>query len=328
MLMRRGQIIFRKKQVLLIILFCIFLFSSILDARTYRKRRRVKPSNPTDILNKAIADNDKDVAGSYVEGRLNRKRKTRRYKRKSRHYKRKSKRYKKKKSSKKKHSVTKKISSDSTATAPLTIPVVPAISDEMKLQTSLLALGYYHGTIDGEVNSFETRKAIKTMNQAFGNGDTLFLDTQSKETLIYLADLYEFKKNLILNDTGENSRNIKLQTALKVLGFYHDEIDGLVGPGTRNSILQYKKANNMNKNDTLDFQEEHQLASKAADMTRQYIEEAKEGLIRDRSKPEKKKSMKENTNHTIKKEKDTHDIPISKKIQRPKSDIGLSDLFE
>ena len=203
-----------------------------------------------------------------------------------------------------------------------------SVSDEMKLQTSLLGLGYYHGVIDGEINNFETRKAIKAMNQAFGKGDILFLDDQAKKMLIYLADIYGFKQNLTSNDTSEDSKNIKLQTALKVLGFYHGEIDGLVGSETRSSILQYKEANNMNKDDKLDVEEGHQLVSKAIDKNRQYIEEAKEGLKRNQSKPEKIKSMENNNTYTVKKDINTHSKPVPEKIQKPQSDIGMSDSFE
>ena len=75
----------------------------------------------------------------------------------------------------------------------------------------------------------------------------------------------------------------------------------------------------MSYNDALDFREEHQLFSKATDKTHQYIGEAKEELTRDQSKPKEKKSTKD---------KDAHDVPLSEKIQKPKSDLGLSDLFE
>ena len=299
------------------ILFCLFLFSSMLDARTYKKRRTVKPRNSTDFLNKALKDNNDQYGFDILQSK--KKRKTRRYKR----------RYKKKrKSSRKKRSTTKKTSSSVADAVVLPAAEVAAVSDEMKLQKSLMALGYYHGAIDGEVNNFETRTAIKTMNQAFGNGNTLFLNTQVKEMLIYLADLYKFDKNLTSNDTNEESKNIKLQTALKVLGFYHDEIDGLMGPGSRGSILQYKEANNLNKDDKLDFEEEYQLVSKATDVNHQHIEEAKEGLSTTASNQSKPEKIKGDNSQVAKKDENVQGVPVAEKIQKPKSNIGLSDSFE
>ena len=118
--------------------------------------------------------------------------------------------------------------------------VAPQKSDEMKIQKALSSLGFYRGAIDGEVNSFETRSAIKEMNKAYEISDNASLKTEAKDALIFLGTLFEFDRNLISSGTDKRTKGKKIQTALKIHGFYFTKIDGLVGSGTRNSIAQYK----------------------------------------------------------------------------------------
>lgn len=141
--------------------------------------------------------------------------------------------------------------------------VAPVMTVEKKIQKSLTALGFYQGAIDGEVNSYETRSAIKAMNNAYEMGDTSSLTPKAKDALIYLGDLFAFDRVLISKDNTKRAKGKKIQTALKIHGFYHSKVDGAVGPGTRRSISEYKMAKNLSAGDRLDFEEEYQLISSA-----------------------------------------------------------------
>jgi len=141
--------------------------------------------------------------------------------------------------------------------------VAPVMTSGMKIQKSLTALGFYHGKIDGEVNSYETRSAIKAMNNAYEIGDTASLSPKAKDALIYLGDLFTFDRALISKSNTRRAKGKKIQTALKIHGFYHTRIDGAVGPGTRRSISEYKAAKGLSYGNRLDFEEEYQLVSSA-----------------------------------------------------------------
>lgn len=151
--------------------------------------------------------------------------------------------------------------------------VAPQKSDEMKIQKALASLGFYRGRIDGEVNSFETRSAIKEMNIAYEISDNASLKPEAKDSLIFLGTLFEFDRNLINRGTDKRSKGKKIQTALKIHGFYFTKIDGVVGSGTRNSIAQYKAAKGLSAGSSLDFEEEYQLISSAKQMNDKNIED-------------------------------------------------------
>ncbi len=151
--------------------------------------------------------------------------------------------------------------------------VAPVMTSEKKLQKALTALGFYHGAIDGEVNSYETRSAIKAMNSAYEMGDTASLSPKAKDALIYLGDLFAFDRALISKDNSKRGKGKKIQTALKIHGFYHTKIDGVVGPGTRRSIAEYKAAKGLSYGDRLDFEEEYRLISSAKAINDKNIEE-------------------------------------------------------
>ena len=150
---------------------------------------------------------------------------------------------------------------------------VPVITTEKKLQKALVALGFYHGNIDGEVNSYETRSAIKAMNSAYELGDTGSLSPKAKDALIYLGDLFAFDRVLISKKNDKRSKGRKIQTALKIHGFYHDKVDGAVGAGTRRVIAEYKMAKGLSAGNRLDFEEEYQLISSAKKMNDRNIDE-------------------------------------------------------
>jgi len=151
--------------------------------------------------------------------------------------------------------------------------VAPVMTSTMKIQKSLTALGFYHGRIDGEVNSYETRSAIKAMNNAYEIGDTASLSPRAKDALIYLGDLFAFDRVLISKDNSKRAKGKKIQTALKIHGFYHTKVDGAVGPGTRRAISEYKAAKGLSYGNRLDFEEEYQLISSAKKINDRNIDE-------------------------------------------------------
>ncbi len=134
----------------------------------------------------------------------------------------------------------------------------PVMTPEKKIQKALAALGFYKGSIDGEINTYETRSAIKAMNNAYERGNTATLDPKAKETLIYLGDLFILDRYLAASGNDKITKNKRLQAALKVLGVYHDKIDGAVGPATRRAIEEYTGGSS-----TLDFESEYRLIESA-----------------------------------------------------------------
>lgn len=141
--------------------------------------------------------------------------------------------------------------------------VVQKNTPEMKIQRALTSLGFYHGKIDGEINSYETRSAIKELNRTYEIGNTASLKPETRDALIYLGTLFEFDRNLIARGTDKRTKGRKIQTALKIHGFYFSKIDGAVGPGTRKAIAEYKAANGLSYGSALDYEEEYQLVSSA-----------------------------------------------------------------
>jgi len=157
------------------------------------------------------------------------------------------------------------------------------VTSEMKIQKSLTALGFYHGKIDGQVNSYETRSAIKAMNNAYEIGDTASLSPKAKDALIYLGDLFILDRYLISKDNRKRAKNKKIQAALKIHGFYHSKIDGSIGSGSRRSIADYKAAKGLSYGNRLDFEEEYQLISSAKRINDKNIDDTVSSLKENRS---------------------------------------------
>lgn len=151
--------------------------------------------------------------------------------------------------------------------------VAPQNTSEMKIQKALTSLGFYRGRIDGEINSFETRSAIKEMNIAYEIGHTASLNPEAKDALVFLGTLFEFDRYLIARGTDRRTKGKKIQTALKIHGFYFTKIDGAVGPGTRKAIGEYKASKGLSYGTSLDFEEEYQLVSSAKEINDRSIEE-------------------------------------------------------
>ncbi len=139
----------------------------------------------------------------------------------------------------------------------------PVMTNERLIQQSLTSLGFYHGRIDGQINSFETRTAIKDMNIAYGISNDASLQQNVRDTLIYLGTLFEFDRYLIAANSTNRAKNKKVQVALKIHGYYHSGIDGLLGGGSRNAIREYQMGSGLPATGALDYEAEYQLISSA-----------------------------------------------------------------
>jgi peptidoglycan hydrolase-like protein with peptidoglycan-binding domain len=153
-------------------------------------------------------------------------------------------------------------------------------TDEMKIQRALKSLGYYRGPIDGQVNSYPTRTAIKEFNRAYEIGDTAYMSPQERDALIYLGTLLQMDQALSTQGNDRRSRTKRIQAALKVLGFYTGKIDGSSGPMTRRAIADYRQANGLVPGYRLGYEDEYRLVTTAKQSNDRNIEETLASLKR------------------------------------------------
>jgi len=157
-------------------------------------------------------------------------------------------------------------------------PVVE--SDEMKIQRALKSLGYYRGPIDGAINSFETRTAIKEFNRAYEIGDSAYMSPQERDALIYLGTLLKMDRALIAQGTDRRSKTKRIQAALKVLGHYPGKVDGATGPMTRRAISSYRQASGLAPGTSLGYEDEYRLITTAKQANDRNIQETLASLKR------------------------------------------------
>jgi len=160
---------------------------------------------------------------------------------------------------------------------------VVVMSDEKRIQKTLQSLGFYNGSIDGALNSYETRSAIRKMNEAYGISQTSYLKPEIKEQLIYLANLYDLDRKLHTIGNTKSRKGTRLQAALKVHGVYTGKIDGVVGKGTRRAISEYQNTKGMASNGRLTPDEVYDLVSSAVVMNDRNIHKAIEVMKVDKA---------------------------------------------
>jgi len=156
----------------------------------------------------------------------------------------------------------------------------PVMTDEKRIQQALQSLGYYRGPINGQINSYESRTAIREFNRAYEISDTAYLSPQERDSLIYLGTLLEFDHYLSTPGNDRRSRTRRTQAALKMLGFYSGKIDGSSGPMTRRAIADYRAANGMVPGYRLGYEEEYRLLTTAKQSNDRNIEETMQALKR------------------------------------------------
>ena len=167
------------------------------------------------------------------------------------------------------------------------------ISDEMKIQISLKNMDFYHGAIDGKINSYATRTAIKKMNKEYGLDNDTSLDQRTWDQLLYLSQLYQMDKDLFADGNSQITKGKRLQTALKVFGAYDGKVDGVVGSGTRRAIAVYKREKRLGASSHLTSNERYNLIDSAQKMNSQAIDEAIESLYK-KDKRAKRRTRRDN----------------------------------
>jgi len=156
--------------------------------------------------------------------------------------------------------------------------IPPRMTDEKRIQKALQGLGFYRGSIDGAINTYTTRAAIRQMNIDFGTGNGSSLTAKMRNDLIFLGTLFSLDEKLTASSNDMQTRTKRLQAALTVLGFYHDRIDGLKGQGTRRAISEYKRNQGALYGTSLNFDEEYELVSSAKKTNDTNIEETIKSL--------------------------------------------------
>ena len=156
----------------------------------------------------------------------------------------------------------------------------PVMTDEKRIQIALQSLGLYHGVIDGQINSYETRNAIRELNRQYGISEGAYLSPQERDALVYLGTLLDFDRKLNAPGGDRRTRTRRIQTALKVLGFYSGKLDGSNGPMTRRAIANYREANGLPPGTRLGYEDEYRLISTAKQANDRNIRETMNSLKR------------------------------------------------
>jgi len=133
------------------------------------------------------------------------------------------------------------------------------MTDEKRIQKALQGLGYYHGAINGRLNTYNVRMSIKQANEHFGYDPVPILNQRMRENLTVLGMLFFYDENLI---SGQGSRTRQVQTALTILGYYTGALDGIRGQATREAIRSYKQAKGA-FGTQLSYDETYQLVKQA-----------------------------------------------------------------
>ncbi len=124
-------------------------------------------------------------------------------------------------------------------------------SEVLKLQKTLLSLGYDPGGTDGKFGR-GTEKAVKAFQQANG------LTADGKAGNLTLSSLYASPSSAANSGTAtqatnpntlqygdDGSRVTELQAALKKLGYYAGSVDGRFGAGTQRAVIAFQKASGL-----------------------------------------------------------------------------------
>jgi len=116
-------------------------------------------------------------------------------------------------------------------------PSTSRMTDEKRIQKAMQGLGFYTGVINGDLNTYASRMAIKKTNAYFGQGSIPIMDRFTRENLVFLGTLFLHDETLV---SAKANRTRQIQTALTILGFYQGNIDGMNGYATKDAIRKYK----------------------------------------------------------------------------------------
>ena len=131
------------------------------------------------------------------------------------------------------------------------------------MQKALGNLGYYAGPLDGNLDSYESRSAVMSYQSRHGLPQTGLLQSDVKSVLKYQGEIAELSGHLNYLGFEQREKNRRLQSALKVQGFYTAKVDGIVGQGTQNAVRLYQQANGKPVTGVLMQDEEAELVSQS-----------------------------------------------------------------
>jgi len=172
----------------------------------------------------------------------------------------------------------------STPAAVIKRPIQKGLSDAQKVQKGLWGLGFYQGALDGELNSYQTHAALRALYSSYEVEGNEVLEQGMKKQLMTLGELFLFDHALIAKSHTAEAQIKQLQTALKIHGYYHDAVDGIMGPQTRDAIIAYKKANMLDKTQYLDLESKYHLVKQAKRKNEKMID-LLIGKIKQKEKP-------------------------------------------
>ena len=139
----------------------------------------------------------------------------------------------------------------------------PAASDGVQVQNALTSLGYYAGPLDGNLDSYESRSAVMSYQSQYGLPQTGLLQSDVKSILKYQGEVAELSGHLNYLGFEQLEKNKRLQSGLKVQGYYTAKVDGVVGRGTQNAVRLYQQANGLPITGVLTPDEEAELVSRS-----------------------------------------------------------------
>jgi len=170
--------------------------------------------------------------------------------------------------------------------APKVRALLKKFSSVQKIQRALRGLGFYQGTLDGELHSYETQTALKKFYSRYEITDTSgVMDKSLKEALVSLGELFLFDRALIDKSHTATSQIIQLQTALKIHGYYSDAIDGIMGNRTRKAIKRYLHDKGIKEDTFLDLESKYMLVKTAKQKNSAAIDRMISSFQRKEKKP-------------------------------------------
>jgi uncharacterized protein YpuA (DUF1002 family) len=91
-------------------------------------------------------------------------------------------------------------------------------TDEMKIQQALYGLGFFDGKLDGNLNTFDSRKAIKKLQKDYKQKESGILEGDHKQHLLYIHELYTLLIEMKEKDNIDKNRRSEI----------FDEIDNTI----------------------------------------------------------------------------------------------------
>lgn len=155
----------------------------------------------------------------------------------------------------------------------------PVNSEGVKVQKALTNVGYYSGSLNGNLDSYDSKAAIMQYQARYGLVQTGVLMPDVKGILLHQGDIAEITSHLNNPGYDKRSKAKRLQAALKSKGFYTSKIDGIAGKGTRNAVKLYQQSQGMIPTGALIPNDEDVLVQAALQQVQQQQSQSEQSLI-------------------------------------------------